>query len=73
MTGCAVLLGASRKRFIGTLGGDAAAEPHRRGPGTLAVTLAGLQQGVQIHRLHDIVEAKQALRLWQAVVLGEKA
>ncbi len=71
MTGCAVLLGASRKRFIGTLGGASAAEADRRGPGTLAVTIAGLQQGVQIHRLHDIVEAKQALRLWQAVTLGE--
>jgi dihydropteroate synthase len=73
MTGCAVLLGASRKRFIGTLGGASAAEADRRGPGTLAVTLLGLQQGVQIHRLHDIVEAKQALRLWQAVALGVEA
>ncbi len=73
MTGCAVLLGASRKRFIGTLGGEPAAQVDGRGPGTLAVTFAGLQQGVQIHRLHDMVEAKQALRLWQAVTLGEKA
>lgn len=74
MTGCAVLLGASRKRFIGALGGgEAAARADARGAGTLAVTLQGLQQGVQIHRLHDIVEAKQALRLWQAVVLGEEA
>ncbi|WP_347310350.1 dihydropteroate synthase [Defluviimonas sp. SAOS-178_SWC] len=71
--GCPILLGASRKRFIGTLGGGSAAtEADRRGPGTIAVMLAGLAQGVQIHRVHDIVETKQALRLWQAVTLGEE-
>ncbi|HQU67292.1 MAG TPA: dihydropteroate synthase [Albidovulum sp.] len=73
-TGCVILLGASRKRFIGALaGGEAATQADRRMPGTLAVTLAGIGQGVQIHRLHDMVEAKQALRLWQAVVLGDVA
>lgn len=73
-TGCAILLGVSRKRFIGTLGGGAAAaQADLRMPGTLAVTLAALQQGVQVHRLHDMVEAKQALRLWQAVTLGDEA
>lgn len=73
-TGCTILLGASRKRFIGALaGGAAASDAGQRLPGTLAVTLAALQQGVQIHRLHDMVEAKQALRLWQAVVLGDEA
>lgn len=73
-TGCVILLGASRKRFIGTYGGGAAAsEADKRVPGTLAVTIAALQQGVQIHRLHDMVEAKQALRLWQAVTLGDEA
>ena len=73
-TGCAVLLGISRKRFIGTLGGGAAAgQADLRVPGTLAVTLAGIAQGVQLHRLHDIDEARQALRLWQAVALGDEA
>lgn len=71
--GCAVLLGASRKRFIGTLGGGAAAgQADRRGPGTIAVTLAGVAQGVQVHRVHDTLETRQALRLWQAVTLGEE-
>ena len=73
-TGCAVLLGISRKRFIGTLGGGAAVgQADLRVPGTLAVTLAGIAQGVQLHRLHDIDEARQALRLWQAVALGDEA
>ncbi len=63
--GCAVLLGVSRKRFIGSIG--RAPDTDRRGPGTIAVTLAGLAQGVQIHRVHDTEETRQALRLWQAV------
>jgi dihydropteroate synthase len=72
--GVPILLGASRKRFIGALGGGAAAaEADRRGPGTIAVTLAGLAQGIQIHRVHDIVETGQALRLWQAVTFGDSA
>lgn len=67
--GCAILLGISRKRFIGTIGGaEAAAE---RGPGTLAVTLAGIAQGIQIHRVHDVAQTRQGLALWRAVTEGE--
>ncbi|NRB34607.1 MAG: dihydropteroate synthase [Rhodobacteraceae bacterium] len=63
--GCAILLGVSRKRFIGDIGRapDAAA----RAPGSIAVGLAGLAQGVQILRVHDVAETAQAVRLWQAV------
>lgn len=68
--GCPLLLGVSRKRFIGTLSaaaiGQADIAPDQRLPGTLAVTLAGLDQGVQIHRLHDLPEIAQGLALWQA-------
>jgi dihydropteroate synthase len=60
-----VLLGASRKRFIGTIGG--AAEAAARMPGSVAVALAGVAQGVQMIRVHDVAETRQALRLWQAV------
>ncbi|MFD1880357.1 dihydropteroate synthase [Paracoccus pacificus] len=67
--GCPILLGVSRKRFIGTIGG--AADAAARGPGTLAVTLAAVAQGVQIHRVHDVGMIAQGLRLWQA--LGDKA
>ncbi|MFN6951309.1 MAG: dihydropteroate synthase [Albidovulum sp.] len=71
--GVPILLGASRKRFIGACGGGAAAtQADRRGPGTIAVTIAGLAQGVQIHRVHDTVETRQALRLWKAVTFGEE-
>lgn len=66
--GLPVLLGASRKRFIGTLSGED--EAARRMPGSIAVAMAGVAQGVQMIRVHDVAETRQALRLWQAVTKG---
>jgi dihydropteroate synthase len=66
--GVPVLLGASRKRFIGTL--TAQPDAARRVPGSLAVALAGAAQGAQILRVHDVDETRQALTLWQAAVQG---
>ena len=66
--GCSLLLGASRKRFIGTI--SQTEEADQRMPGTLAVTLAGLAQGVQIHRVHDVAEIAQGVRLWDAITRG---
>lgn len=63
--GVPVLLGASRKGFIGRIGNQP--DKAARAPGTIAVTLHALGQGVQIHRVHDVAEHRQALRLWQAV------
>ncbi|MEM8536550.1 MAG: dihydropteroate synthase [Pseudomonadota bacterium] len=63
--GCPVLLGASRKRFIGTVGGGEAASD--RLGGSVAVALHGARQGVQILRVHDIFATKQALDLDQAI------
>ena len=67
--GCALLLGVSRKRFIGEIGAEPQAD--RRFAGTLAVTLAAVGQGVQMHRVHDIYETYQGLALWRAVTMGE--
>lgn len=63
--GCPILLGVSRKGIIGQIG----KEPRKgaRAPGSIAVGLAGLSQGVQILRVHDVAETAQALRLWAAV------
>ncbi|WP_458790977.1 dihydropteroate synthase [Yoonia sp. MH D7] len=63
--GCAVLLGASRKKFIGTIGQAATASD--RTAGSVAVALHGVAQGVQILRVHDIYETKQAIRLQLAI------
>jgi dihydropteroate synthase len=59
--GVPLLLGASRKRFIGTLSGVAEAE--RRLAGSLAVALHGARQGAQMLRVHDAAETRQALAL----------
>jgi dihydropteroate synthase len=36
----------------------------------LAVALAGVAQGMQMIRVHDVAETRQALRLWQATTRG---
>jgi dihydropteroate synthase len=68
--GLPVLLGASRKRFIGTIAEEGDAQ--RRMPGSLAVALAGVAQGAQMIRVHDVAETRQALSLWQAVMGGTR-
>jgi len=62
--GCPILLGVSRKGIIGTIGKEP--RPNARAPGSIAVGLAALAQGVQFLRVHDVAETAQALRLWQA-------
>jgi dihydropteroate synthase len=59
--GCAVLLGASRKSFIGTLTG---ADVEDRLPGSLAAALLAAGQGVQVLRVHDVAPTRQALAVW---------
>ena len=63
--GCPILLGASRKRFIGTISGAEKAQD--RMAGSVAVALAAAGQGAQILRVHDVRETVQALKLWAAV------
>lgn len=65
--GAPILLGASRKRLIGTISGvDEAA---RRVSGSVAVALHAAAQGAQILRVHDVDETVQALALWRALTL----
>lgn len=63
--GCPVLLGVSRKRFIGSIGGQPDAA--KRAPGSIAAGLWGIGQGAQILRVHDVAETVQALKIWQAL------
>ena len=66
--GCPILLGASRKRFIGDISGvDVAGD---RVHGSIAVALAGVAQGVQMLRVHDVEETRAALALWRAATGG---
>lgn len=53
-----MLLGTSRKSFIGAILGDV--PPTERVEGTVATTVAGIGFGVDIVRVHDVIENKQA-------------
>lgn len=63
--GFPVLLGVSRKSFIGAL--DDGAPPDARLGGSIAAALAGAAAGVAAVRVHDVRETVQALRVWQAI------
>ncbi len=61
--GCPVLVGHSRKGFIGKVIGDKLADPL---PGTIGVACGLALQGVQIIRVHDVGPVRQALALFDA-------
>ena len=63
-----LLLGVSRKSFIGRLVG---ADVSARLPGSLACACWALAQGVQILRTHDVAETVQAVRMTEAL-LGQE-
>ena len=66
--GVALLLGVSRKSFIGRL--SRGEPPKERLAGSLAAGLAGLDRGAQILRVHDVAETRQAIAVWQALALS---
>lgn len=63
--GCPIMLGASRKRMIGALSNEAAAD--RRLGGSIALALKGAEAGVQLLRVHDVPETVQALKVWRGL------
>jgi len=63
--GCPVVLGVSRKSTIARL--SRGEPPEARLPGSLAAALFAVQQGVQILRVHDVAETRQALAVWRAI------
>jgi dihydropteroate synthase len=58
-----LLVGVSRKRFIGRLTG--AEVPRERLAGSLAAGLFAVTKGVAMLRVHDVAETLQALHVWQ--------
>lgn len=64
--GVPLLVGASRKSFIGEI--SSAAESQQRLPGSLAAALWCFQQGVTLFRVHDVAATKQALEIYQAIL-----
>ena len=65
--GFPLLIGTSRKRFINQISGNFDTE--ERIGGTLASVLYTLQQGVQIFRVHNVNEVKQAILVFKKIIL----
>ena len=63
--GYPVLIGVSRKSFIGVLSG---ANVGQRLPGTLAAQVLAQHAGVKIIRAHDVKEARQAIDVAAAIL-----
>lgn len=61
-TGFPILLGASRKSFIGRVDPG----PDRLG-GSLAAALTGAAAGVAWLRVHDVAQTRQAIAVWSAI------
>lgn len=64
-----LLLGVSRKSFIGKLFGTALNE---RLPASLACAILGIASGANIIRAHDVAETVQAVRMAEAVITRQK-
>jgi len=64
--GCPILVGLSRKSFIGKISGVEL--PNLRVAGSIAAGLHAVSHGAMIVRVHDVAETVQALRVWTAMV-----
>lgn len=62
--GCPILMGASRKSFIGRIDGSTA---ENRLGGSLAAALWSAANGADILRVHDVRETVQALKVWEDI------
>ncbi|MCC7479647.1 dihydropteroate synthase [bacterium] len=73
--GPSLLYGLSRKSFIKSLMNEAgrpeaAAAPEQRLPASLGAAWHLLDQGVMLHRVHDVAETRQLMSLWEALNSG---
>ena len=64
--GVPIAIGVSRKSLIAALSEDGPSE--QRLPGSLAMAIWAYNQAVQILRVHDVAETKQALEIYKAIV-----
>jgi dihydropteroate synthase len=66
-----ILVGVSRKKFLGILGGDIPAD--ERLPGSLSATAIAVYNGAHIIRTHDVKETKQAIAVaWKIKEVAAK-
>jgi dihydropteroate synthase len=61
-----VVVGTSRKSFLGSLAGGR--DPDRRLPGTIATNVMALERGAAVFRVHDVAPVVDALAVASATV-----
>jgi dihydropteroate synthase len=61
-----LLIGLSRKHFLGEISGEASAA--KRDPESLAAAIYAATQGAHILRVHDVAGTVKALRVWQRLI-----
>ena len=64
--GLPVMLGSSRKSFIGKIQKNELYED--RTGGSIASVLYGMSQGVQLFRVHDVYETNQAIKVYSKLI-----
>ena len=62
-----ILLGSSRKAFIGNILNK---DPEERDTGTMATVAAGIMNGAQIVRVHNVGMAKETVKVMDAIMEG---
>jgi dihydropteroate synthase len=62
--GCVILIGTSRKGFLGKVTGRPLAE---RAAASVVSSLAGCVRGARVVRVHDVAPMVDAIRIWSAV------
>lgn len=63
--GVPLLIGVSRKGFIGAVSGES--DARLRIPGSIAAALTTVAQGVHAIRVHDVAQTAQAISVWDAL------
>ena len=64
-----IVIGTSRKSFLGTITGRA--DPRERVAGTIATNVLALARGASVFRVHDVAEARDALTVAAATLRGQ--
>jgi dihydropteroate synthase len=65
--GCPVVIGTSRKSFLGTIAGR---DVDQRLGGTIATNVLALERGASIFRVHDVAPVADALAVAAATLAG---
>jgi dihydropteroate synthase len=68
--GLPILVGVSRKKFLGILGGNL--PPEERLPGSLSATAIAVYNGAHIIRTHDVKETLQAIRVASTIMQAKQ-